>query len=711
LSLLQSFSNWRIQRLLKRISANPALLSEFFKSNPLGSLLVQDKWSEEGTQHPQDDLAAHGAVFLVNVFAYASIRAIAQDIAATPLLLQRKKRIEGQTEWVTQDGTDKSSKEIFDLFSRPNLQESWPHLSERLSMAIDSTGNGYLVFTEDEGGELYFINPAWVKVVVTTDGRLSGYQISNSGARQRYELENIIHFKLANPTGEWYGRPPSKSIEKSIMTKISMNDHFRAFFRNAGVLGTILSTDRALQPDQIEKMKKQFNAEHGGVHNAFRVAILQLGVKAEKIAHSVKDLMPKELNDMVREEILAAYKVPPVKIGILDGATYANADQQEQIYQQGTVEPRRVLIENTLTNNFIIPRFSDEWRVIYDRSGIDALQEDRTAVSVRVVSQWNAGLIKRNEARLKLGYDPLEEDDGKGEEFQEQISFDLQGEGEANSDGGGEGIRPLLLRKDVSSPRSLIWKSLDSRNRQRERILFGKIKNYLAEQRDRVVERVEKITGKGLMMNRLLLYLKEDIPDNLLERLFVIDAENEILAKELGSVLESLAEQAGQDSLNAFNIDLEFNVRDPRVQNVIGTFQNRIKRINTTTWEQLRKTIGDSIDNGDSIATLADKITEKYDFILANKGRARTIARTETNGISNASSMEGYRQAGVEKKEWLSVQDGNVRDGHVDADGQIVNLNEHFLVDGELLMYPGDVNGSAANVINCRCIPAAVIGD
>ena len=419
--------------------------------------------------------------------------------------------------------------------------------------------------------------------------------------------------------------------------------------------------------------------------------------------------MPKELNDMIREEILAAYKVPPVKIGILQDASYANANAQEKIYQQGTVEPRRRLIETTLTNNFIIPRFGDDWRVFYDRSNVEGLQEDKTAVSTRTVGEWNSGLIKRNEARLKLGYEPLE--DEQGAELKEQFSLIPADEGETVSDNSGKSlIRPSgNRRKDASSPRKIIWKVLDAKNRKRERVMFGKVKNYLADQRERVIERVEKITGKGLMMNRLLLYLKQDIPDNLLEKLFVIDDENEILARELGAVLESLAEQAGQDALNAFNIDLEFNVRDPRVQNVIGNFQNRIKRINTTTWEQLRKTIQDSVDNGDSIATLADKITEKYDFILANNGRARTIARTEAQGISNASSMEGYRQADVEKKEWLSVQDGNVRDGHVSADGQIVNLNQHFLVDGELLMFPGDPAGSAANVINCRCIPAPVV--
>ena len=44
-----------------------------------------------------------------------------------------------------------------------------------------------------------------------------------------------------------------------------------------------------------------------------------------------------------------------------------------------------------------------------------------------------------------------------------------------------------------------------------------------------------------------------------------------------------------------------------------------------------------------------------------------------------------------------------MRPGHAEADGQEVKIDEPFIVDGESLMYPGDVTGSASNVINCRC--------
>jgi uncharacterized protein with gpF-like domain len=63
----------------------------------------------------------------------------------------------------------------------------------------------------------------------------------------------------------------------------------------------------------------------------------------------------------------------------------------------------------------------------------------------------------------------------------------------------------------------------------------------------------------------------------------------------------------------------------------------------------------------------------------------------------------------VQEKEWLSAIDERTRDAHVAANGQVVPVEEPFIVDGEELMCPGDSGAgvSAGNVINCRCTMVA----
>jgi len=94
---------------------------------------------------------------------------------------------------------------------------------------------------------------------------------------------------------------------------------------------------------------------------------------------------------------------------------------------------------------------------------------------------------------------------------------------------------------------------------------------------------------------------------------------------------------------------------------------------------------------------------------LARNGRKRAIgiSTTETQTISELSKTA---EAAVlsnavtpPTKTWVTQGDSRVRDDHIQADGQVVGLNDSFIVGGESLMYPGDPSGSPAQTANCRC--------
>jgi len=67
-------------------------------------------------------------------------------------------------------------------------------------------------------------------------------------------------------------------------------------------------------------------------------------------------------------------------------------------------------------------------------------------------------------------------------------------------------------------------------------------------------------------------------------------------------------------------------------------------------------------------------------------------------------SREIIKIAMIEKK-WITMGDLRVREHHAIANGQRRNLNDPFLVGGELLKYPNDTSLGASvwNIINCRC--------
>ena len=86
--------------------------------------------------------------------------------------------------------------------------------------------------------------------------------------------------------------------------------------------------------------------------------------------------------------------------------------------------------------------------------------------------------------------------------------------------------------------------------------------------------------------------------------------------------------------------------------------------------------------------------------------QAKRIVRTEATNAANYATEQAALNlfAGQDMtKTWKSGYDARVRPAHQAANGQIVPFNSKFSVGGESLQRPGDPNGSASNVINCRC--------
>lgn len=128
-----------------------------------------------------------------------------------------------------------------------------------------------------------------------------------------------------------------------------------------------------------------------------------------------------------------------------------------------------------------------------------------------------------------------------------------------------------------------------------------------------------------------------------------------------------------------------------------------IQGITTTTLRRIQSVLADAsiVDGELDVARLINDTNRDIRI-----GRARTIARTETNRAvqvtQQATQREAERTLGVQiQREWVSILDHRGR--HHDADGQLRGLDERFSVAGEALDYPGDPSGSAENTINCRC--------
>lgn len=126
-------------------------------------------------------------------------------------------------------------------------------------------------------------------------------------------------------------------------------------------------------------------------------------------------------------------------------------------------------------------------------------------------------------------------------------------------------------------------------------------------------------------------------------------------------------------------------------------------KVADTTHKAIINELSEGFKNGEGIPQLSNRIKDMPEFDMK---RATVVSRTEIISSSNAGTLQGYKESGVViGKEWSSTKDERTRDHHKEAEGQRVKLDDPFVVDGDLLDYPGDnsYNPKASNVIQCRC--------
>lgn len=121
--------------------------------------------------------------------------------------------------------------------------------------------------------------------------------------------------------------------------------------------------------------------------------------------------------------------------------------------------------------------------------------------------------------------------------------------------------------------------------------------------------------------------------------------------------------------------------------------------------KQITASVTSSILQGKSIKHMADDLQTR--ITTMSRDSAIRTARTAVTGAQNAGRMDSYAAAekmGIKlKKCWLATLDNLTRHAHAMLDGQTVDIDKPFKVDGEEIMFPGDASAPGYLVYNCRC--------
>lgn len=370
--------------------------------------------------------ASYGRYASRSELVYACIEKKAQAFCDPELVVQRKN---GKGEW--EDIIDHPALQVLNI---PNPSDDNESFFRCWTASENVAGVFYAEIVRSGAGspvELYPLRPDCVfpQYVHSSKGMvLDHYAYRMNGYEVRYKPEELLIHRMHSLSSMYAGMSPMAVALASIDADISATEYVRDFFNNDGTPSGILKvTGRNLSDDEALRMKQKWQslyARNGKGRGG--VAILDDSADYETVGAKLNELNSEELTSIDETRICMAFGVPPVIIGAYVGLK--NVNQKASFkgaleeFWMNTMSPELKIKRKFLTNKFL-PFFEGEEairagkiRFFWNMDTVSAMQEDIDAIHDRVSLGYKSGLYKLDEAREKIGLEPVGEEFG-GEEF------------------------------------------------------------------------------------------------------------------------------------------------------------------------------------------------------------------------------------------------------------------------------------------------------
>ncbi|MCB1454534.1 MAG: phage portal protein [Rhizobiaceae bacterium] len=273
---------------------------------------------------------------------HACVQLIAESVASLPLAPYRR-RSDGSRE------IDTAHPLYRVLHDQANRVQTAFEFREQFVASCLLTGNGYALKVMDARGqinELIPIHPSMVSVEKLTNGR-ARYKVSGETGTTVYTQDDILHLRYRSKDG-YVGLSPITIARETIGLAQAQQTHEAAFYKNGTTLSGAMTHPHKLTNEQAARIKQSIEQRYTGAPNAWRVLVLEEGMKFEPISMTHEDAQFVESRKLTLEDVARIYRVPPPAIGILDKATYSNITEQSRHLVIHCLRPWLVRIEQAM---------------------------------------------------------------------------------------------------------------------------------------------------------------------------------------------------------------------------------------------------------------------------------------------------------------------------------------------------------------------------
>ena len=252
------------------------------------------------------------------------------------------------------------------------------------------------IFIYYDGAHLYHLPAQHITIHSDEETYISHYTFKE---RVRFSTDEIIHVKENSFYSIYRGVSRLKPALRTMILMMRMRDFQDNFFKNGAVPGLVLKSPNTLSEKIKERMIQSWSARYNPAGGGRRPLILDGGIEIDNLSNvNFKELDFQSSIEENEKIILKALGIPPL---LVDSGNNANIKPNMRLYYLETVLPIVRKMNEALERFF-------GFELVEDITTIPALQPELNEQSAYYSTLVNTGIISPNEARLKLGFDPIE---------------------------------------------------------------------------------------------------------------------------------------------------------------------------------------------------------------------------------------------------------------------------------------------------------------
>ena len=319
---------------------NSGLFARLFRSspeNPSTSLSNPAAWltglfgtSKTGVQVSEDNALTFSAV-------YAAVRIISETIASIPLNVYQA---DGETR------VKAVGHPVQDLLAKaPNSVSSTFTFREAMASNLVLHGNAYAKIEMNAAGRptaLIPLNPMKVEVKVVDGEKV--YVFDKKHTYLDYEMLHFVGLSFNGLTG----KSPLSMAREAVAIGLAAQEYGARFYSNGANAGGVITAPGRLNTEVVKRLRESWNRAQSGLGSSHSTAILEEGMKYEKIGLDPEAAQFLQSRKFQVNEIARIFRIPPSYLADLDNSsTRANTEQQAIQFVRDCITPyvRRMEVE------------------------------------------------------------------------------------------------------------------------------------------------------------------------------------------------------------------------------------------------------------------------------------------------------------------------------------------------------------------------------